>query len=128
MENIRSAADLKLAIEAKQLEHAVQGQLLERELIAAFESLRPLNILKNTLQEVASSPYLVENVVGTVTALASGYISRKIAVGTSRSLFRKIVGAVLQFGVTNLLAQNPERIKFLGKLLVQKIFCKKRNL
>ncbi len=128
MENIRSAADLKLAIEAKQLEHAGQGKLLEGELVAAFESLKPLNILKSTLQEATSSPYLIENVMGAVTALVSGYISRKIAVGTSHSLFRKIVGTLLQFGVTNLLAQNPEKLKSFGKVLVQKIFGKKGNL
>jgi len=62
-----------------------------------------------------------------VTGLISGYVSKKIAVGASHSLFRKIIGSVLQFGVTNLVAQNPEVLKTAGNFIIQQLFHKSEN-
>jgi len=124
MNDINSAAELKLAIQAKQFEHAIQGQLLKDELAIAFESLKPISIIKNTLSEITSSPYLMENMLGAVVGLISGYVSKKIAVGTSHNVFRKVMGSVLQFSVTNLVAQHPEILKNFGQLIIEKIFHK----
>jgi len=117
MENINSAAELKLAIQAKQLEHNIQAELLKEQLSIAFESLKPISLIKNTLRELTSSPYLIENMVSAIAGLASGYVSKKIAVGTSHNIFRKVMGSVLQFSVTNLVAQHPEILKNLGQLI-----------
>ena len=124
MENINSAAELKLAIKAKEFEHEIQGKLLKDQLFITFESLKPVNIIKSSLNEITSSPYLIDNMLGAVTGLVSGYISRKIAVGTSHNIFRKIIGSVLQFSVTNLVAQHPDIIKSTGQLIIEKIFHK----
>lgn len=124
MENINSAAELKLAIQAKQFEHAIQGELLKDQLMIAFESLKPISLIKNTLSELTSSPYLIENMMSAITGLATGYVSKKIAVGTSHNVFRKIMGSVLQFSVTNLIAQHPEVLKNLGQIIIEKIFHK----
>jgi len=127
MKNINSAAELKLAIQAKQLEHAIEGELLKEQLSIAFESLKPINLIKDTLSEITSSPYLIENMVGAVTGMIGGYISKKIAVGTSHNIFRKIGGSLLQFGVTNLVAQHPEVLKNFGQMIIEKIFHKTKT-
>jgi len=125
MENITCAAELKLAIIETQFEHAIQGELLKEQLLATFESLKPVNIIKGTLSEITSSPYLVENMLSAVVGLVGGFVSKKIAVGTSHNIFRKIMGTALQFGVTNLVAQHPEALKNVGQLIIEKIFHKK---
>ena len=121
MENINSAAELKLAIKAKELEHSIHGQQLKEQFYVTFESLKPLSIIKNTLQEITSSPYLIDNMMGALTGLVSGYVSKKIAVGTSHNIFRKVMGFVLQFGVTNAVAQHPDVIKTVGNFIIEKI-------
>jgi len=125
MENIRCAAELKLAIREKQFEQEIQGKLLKEQFFGTFESLKPINMIKNTLSEITSSPYLIDNMLGAITGLVSGFISKKIAVGTSHNLFRKIMGSFLQFGVTNLVAQHPETVKTIGQFIIEKIFHKK---
>jgi len=122
--NITCAAELKLAILETRFEQTVQGELLKEELLNTFESLKPVSIIKNTLSEITSSPYLVENMFGAVTGLIGGYISKKIAIGGSQNVFRKILGSVVQFGVTNLVAQHPEALKNVGQIVLQKIFHK----
>jgi hypothetical protein len=127
MENIRCAAELKLAIREKQFEHEIQGKLLKEQFFVTFESMKPINMIKNTLSEITSSPYLIDNMLGAITGLVSGFISKKIAVGTSHNLFRKIMGSFLQFGVTNLVAQHPETVKTIGQFIIEKIFHKKET-
>ena len=125
MKNINSAAELKLEISEKQFQLAIQGELLKEQLLATFESLKPVNIIKTTLSEITSSPYLIENMLGAVVGLVGGFVSKKIAIGTSHNIFRKIMGSALQFGVTNLVAQHPEAIKNAGSLIFRNIFHKK---
>jgi len=122
MENISCAAELKIAIQKLEFQHSLQGKMLQEDFFIAYDSLKPANLIKNTLSEITSSPYLIDNMLAAVTGMISGYISKKIAVGASHSLFRKIMGSVLQFGVTNLVVQNPDALKTMGNWIIQQLF------
>lgn len=127
MENIQSIDKLKLAIEVLEAEHSYKERLLKEQFNLTFESLKPLNLLKSALKELTTSPYMAESVIGSVAGLATGYLSRKVVVGASANIFRKLFGAFLQYGVTNLVARHPEQVKSIGQLLIQKIFHKKED-
>jgi len=122
MENISCAAELKIAIQKLEFQHSLQGKMLQEDFFIAYDSLKPANLIKNTLSEITSSPYLIDNMLAAVTGMISGYVSKKIAVGASHSLFRKIMGSVLQFGVTNLVVQNPDALKTMGNWIIQQLF------
>jgi hypothetical protein len=122
MENISCAAELKIAIQKLEFQHSLQGKLLQEDFFIAYDSLKPVNLIKNTLSEITSSPYLIDNMLAAVTGMISGYVSKKITVGVSHSLFRKIMGSVLQFGVTNLVVQNPDTLKTIGNWIIQQLF------
>jgi hypothetical protein len=126
MQNITSTAGLKDAIQLLEVEQGFKGQLLKDELLLAYESLKPVNILRSTLKEISSSPYLIDNISGTAMGLLSGFLSKKIFVGTSGNLIRKLIGSFLQFGVTNVVAQNSDVIKSIGHALIQHFFRKKK--
>jgi hypothetical protein len=126
MQNITSTAGLKDAIQLLEVEQGFKGQLLKDELLLVYESLKPVNILRNTLKEISSSPYLIDNISGTAMGLLSGFLSKKIFVGTSGNLIRKLIGSFLQFGVTNVVAQNSDVIKSVGHALIQHFFRKKK--
>jgi len=125
MKNIKSSAELKDAIQQLEFEHTIKGQLLKEQLLLTHESLKPVNLIKNALSEVASSPYLVDNILGASVALATGYISKKIAVSGSGNVIRKFLGTILQFGVTNVVAQHTDTIKSVGQFIYQHFLHKK---
>jgi hypothetical protein len=125
MQNISSSAGLKNAIQLLEVEQAVKWQLLKDQFNITLESLKPLNLLRNALKDFTSSPNLIDNVLGTVIGLASGYASKKLFLGTSVNLIRKLLGSVLQFGVTKAVAQHPDAIKTLGQFIIQHLFRKK---
>lgn len=126
MEPITSTANLKNAIQVLEFEQAVKEQQLKEQVYHVYENLKPVNLIRNTLAEVASSPYLIDDILGATVGLASGYISKKIAVGRSGNIIRKLFGTILQFGVTNMVAQNSSTIKSVGQFVYQH-FLKKRE-
>ncbi len=125
MENITSAAELKNAIQLLEVEQAMNGQLLKEQFLLTYESLKPINILKSTLKDVTSSPYLIDNILGSAMGLASGYLTKKIVIGASANIFRKLFGAIVQFGITNVVAQHPDAVKSFGQFIIQHILHKK---
>ena len=127
METITSAVSLKNAIQLLEAEQTVKGILLKEQFQLTFESLKPINILKNTLKEVSSSPLLIDNILGSVVGLATGYLSKKIVVGASGNIFRNMLGSILQFGVTNVVSRHPEGIKSIGQSIFQLLFRKKED-
>jgi hypothetical protein len=125
MQNITSSAGLKDAIKLLEAEQEIKARLLKEQLYITYESLKPVNLIRHTLKEISSSPYLIDNLSGTAMGLLSGFLSRKIFVGTSGNLIRKLVGSILQFGVTNVVAQNSDIIKSVGQAIFQYFFRKK---
>jgi hypothetical protein len=125
MEKITSVAELKSAIELLEVEHALKGQLLKEQVYLTYESLKPINVLRRTLKELTSSPYLIDNIPGTIMGLASGYLSKKLFTGGSGNIFRKLLGSILQFGVTNVVAKNSDVIKSTGLAIFQHFLQKK---
>jgi hypothetical protein len=125
MQNITSVAEIKNAIQVLEAEQAAKGELLKEQFYITYESLRPVNFLKSIVKDLSSSPYMIENILGSAVGLASGYVSKKIVVGASSNIVRRLMGSILQFGVTNLVAQHPDAIKAFGQFLAQHIFHKK---
>jgi hypothetical protein len=125
MQTITSVAGLKNSILLLEAEQSIKGQLLKDQLFLTYESLKPVNLIKQTLKEISSSPYLIDNISGSAMGLLSGFLSRKIFVGTSGNLIKKLIGSVLQFGITNIVAQNSDVIKSVGQTVLHHFFRKK---
>jgi hypothetical protein len=127
METIKSSGELKIAIETLSLEQAENEKLLKEQFHLAFESIKPANLLKGTLKDVASSPLIIEDIIGTVLGLSTGYLSKKIIVGSSANVIRKIIGSVMQVSISKLVANNVEGIKSAGWNILHMVFKKKKS-
>lgn len=125
MEKINSTTALKNAIQLLEVEQSIHRERLEVQLYLTIEGLKPINLLKSTFKDFTTSPSLIENILGTGVGLASGYLSKKIVIGASGNIIRKLVGSMVQFGVTNLVSQHQKAIISYGQLIFQKVFHKK---
>jgi hypothetical protein len=127
MGNIQATDQLKLAIEALEAEHSDKGMLLKEQFNLTYESLKPLSLLKSAVKELTTSPYMADNAIGSVTGIATGYLSRRLIIGNSGNIFRKLFGAIIQYSVTNLVARHPDQIKAIGHFLIRKMFHNKED-
>jgi len=119
MQNITTVSGLKDAILLLKAEQYIKGQLLKEQVYITYESLKPVNLLRKSLHDISTSPDLIENILGTGIGLASGFLTKRVFVGKSGNMFRKLIGSVLQFGVTNFVAQHPDTIKSIEQSILQ---------
>jgi len=102
---------LKQTIKVLEEDQALKGELVKKQFDHVTENLKPANIVKNAFNKAIASPKLVENILGLTTGLATGYLTKKITIGSKGSLLRKFLGASIQLGVTTFVAQHPKAIK-----------------
>jgi len=127
MGNITSSIGLKNNIQLLEIEQAILGQQLKEQFFITYESFKPANLLRNTFREVISSPHLIDDILGTAVGLATGFVSKKIVIGASGNLIRKLLGSITQLGVTTVVAQHPDTIKSIGQFIFQHIFRNKKT-
>ncbi|MBK7027801.1 MAG: hypothetical protein IPH45_00645 [Bacteroidales bacterium] len=94
MENITTSSELLEAIKILEAEQDFKGQVLKTQFFLTYESLKPINLINSTLKDISSSPYLLDNILGTAMGLVSGFLSRKLIVGGSSSIIRKLLGSL----------------------------------
>ena len=114
MTKLNSATDIKQLIFQLENQQAIDLQQLREQLHQTYESIKPINLVRNTFKEVVASEELTDNIVNTSVGLAAGYVSKTLFEKASHSPFRKLMGTALLFGVTNLVAKNPHTVKAIG--------------
>ena len=127
MENITTSAGLKNAIQRLEYRQIENGQRLEEDFFVVVESLKPSNLIRNAMGNIVESPNLVTNILGGALGLVSGYLTKKLAIGGSGNIIKKLLGTILQFGVTSVVAQHPLAITAIGQFLFKKIIRKKEQ-
>ncbi len=125
MQSISSVAELKNAIQLLEVEQMFKGKLLKEQFYLVYESFKPVNLITGTLNEIVKSPFLVDNLLGTVMGLATGFLSKKLLIGASGSKIKRLIVTVLQVGITNIISQNSDSIKSFGSFLFRSIFRKR---
>ena len=127
MQNITTAIELRDTIRLLEERQAVQGQVMKQQFFIVIESIRPVNIIRNTFREAAAKNDLLGNILSTTLGLTAGYISNRTVIGASGNLFRKLLGTLLQFGVTSVIAKNPDAVKSLGHNIIHRLLKKKET-
>jgi hypothetical protein len=127
MQTITNAAELQKAIQLLQEEEVVKRKLLQEEFRNTVESFRPINLLKKAVKDVSASSELMDNIIGHVAGLASGYLSNKIFVGKSGNLLKKIIGVILQLGISKVVSQHPDAVRSLGRFVIDFFLRKKET-
>lgn len=121
MPNINSDSDLRMAILELEQKRAKEGEMLKKQLFLTVESVKPINLLKQTVHEAAVSRELLDDLVGLTIGMTAGYLAKIMFDGKTKSPLKRLFGIALQIGITNAVAKNPEVIKFLAKGLINLI-------
>ena len=119
---INNISELDMAIKRLERKKLLLEENLKDDFHTLLQSLKPTNILKNTIHEVQESPELKHNLLKVVLGLGAGYFSRKLIVGKSAGIVKKALGAALQYGITSFVAKKN------GKEEESGLRSKKKNL
>ncbi len=124
---INNSSELKEAIKLLEKQKSIQKERLTEQFHIAYESLKPINILKNSLNKVVNSPGVSDNIIDTSISVGAGLLSKKLLIGKSAGIVKKILGLALEFGVAGLVSKNSDAIKSSSLNLLGKIFKSKKS-
>ena len=118
MQNLKSSELLSqtiLVLEAKQSDEAV---LFKEKIQGFYESLMPINLIKNSLNQMAGTDRLKDNLISASIGIAAGYLSKRIFEGLSSSPFRRFIGTFIMYIIANSLARNLHVINFFVRVFI----------
>ena len=129
MENIATREDLRNAIKALEVEQIEKELILKEHFYVVYDSLRPINIIKATLKDLVSfsSSSISGNLSATALGEAGGFLLKKLFIGNSGNIFRKLFGTMLQLGVTNIASKKSYVIISVVQSVLQRLFRKKEK-
>jgi len=87
----------------RQLEKVQAQQMaeLKNSAIGIVESFTPSHMIKSVLTDVAHTPGLRTTAINTAIGIGAGFVGKKMFVGNSGSIFKKITGSAIQFIIAN---------------------------
>lgn len=127
MKKIETEADLRMAIQLLKTQQSAERKMLKEQLQEIVEAVKPMNLLRNTFRQIISSRELKDNLFNTSVGLTAGHLSKSIYEGLSHNRFKRILGTGLLLGINNLVSNNPEFIKSLGRSFFSMIRSKLRG-
>ncbi len=113
-----SPEDLKSAILDLESARTEEESMLKEHFNNAYESIKPINLITSTIKGVAGSSAIKQSLLGVSLGLASVYFSKKLLDRGNNTNIKKLAGTAILFGITNILARNPEIISNLGGKLI----------
>ncbi len=127
MQKINSDTSIKDAILELEAQQANDARMLKEQFNRAFESIQPINIIKNTFKEAANSDDLKDDILNTSVGLVVGYISQKLLNNVSISPVKKLFVTAILFSITNIVAKHPEKVKAVVMNLLKMIMHKSND-
>lgn len=128
MQKVKSLSELKNTIAQLEYKQKVQWIDLKDTLGTAFDSLKPINLLRSTYNEFLSTPNMAEKLISSTIGLGTGYLTKKLIVKKSGNMFRNFAGGLAQIMITNFVSRNTGPIKKIGASLIQKYLVKKKTV
>ncbi len=124
MEKGHTTTSLKQLILEKEAEHQAEGKLLKEHFHLAYESVKPINIIKNTIKEAIYSPDLKSNVINATIGLSAGFVAKKIFTWESQNPLTKLLGIILEIVVASKVTKNADEIKSIAGIMLKKLINK----
>ncbi|WP_372767605.1 hypothetical protein [Lutibacter sp.] len=121
MGKIQSISDLEDAIKLLEFKKAEEEKLLKEISHMTYESVQPINMIKNIFKESLTPQNMKDNLVNTSVGLGFGYLSKILFQSVVRVPFKKFIGSALMISVENLVAKNPEVVSAIATFILNSI-------
>ena len=92
-------------LKLKQAEDLIQ---LKNQYNLTYESLQPVNLIKNVFAQLITSTEFKGNILNSAIGIASGYVTKKVLLGSTHNPIKKVLGTILQFVITNFVSKKAE--------------------
>lgn len=116
---------LSRAIDVLENKKDLELKSLKEQMTTVQEHFKPINLIKSTFHN-ANNPEVKNDIVNNAIGLTTGYLSKKILMGTTHNPIKKLVGTFLEFAIAKVVAKNSDVIKTTGGNIFQRLFKRKK--
>jgi hypothetical protein len=118
MKNTNETDSLNELIALYEQKHDYELKALKDQFHVAYESLKPINMIKSLFHEVTTSPEIKNDFASNALALGAGFLSKKLFGRYTNHPIKRIIGTAGQFVIANLVAKHADTIKTIGGNLI----------
>lgn len=118
---------LNEAIEVEEKNQFDEWVLLKQQFHLTYQGLKPINLIKSTLEEITQTPEIENSIISNVIGLATGFLTKKVLLGESQNPVKNAFGFILQFAVSKFISKNSEGIKTAGKYVFSHFLKSKKH-
>ncbi|MFV5686719.1 hypothetical protein ACM55I_14885 [Flavobacterium sp. GB2R13] len=111
MKKINQTDTLNETIALLENKQALELLSLKQQFELTYESLKPLNIIKSVFSEMTTSSDIKGNVISNVIGMSTGYLTKKVLLGSTHNPIKRILGTLLQLVITNVVTKHSDNIK-----------------
>ena len=108
MKKSNETDDLNETIALLEYRQKQELRILKEQFEVTYDSLKPLNIIKKAFNDMTTSSELKGNLINNVIGMSTGYLTKKLLLGSSHNPFKRILGNVLQFVITNVVTKHTD--------------------
>ena len=112
--NIIDQLSLSQAIAVLEIRQREEKFLIKEEATEFVDSLKPVNLLRSVVRSVRDSPETKDDIIHGVVGLGTGFLAKKVLLGSLQGPLKKILGFVMQSAITSATVKYPEVIKNKG--------------
>jgi hypothetical protein len=127
MEIIDPFSSLNRLILVKEGEQVKQGTALKEHFRETYESLKPINILKETLKTAVSSPDLKSRAAHVTIGVGVGFLAKKLLGANSSNPIKKLIGTMIGSFIGAKAEDNADKIKSFGSFLLNRLTNHSQN-
>jgi hypothetical protein len=118
--------NLKLAIATLKAKQKEDLDSIKDHFEEIYESLKPINLIKSTFNEVKESPDLLRGMVGSAIGTGVGFLMRKLFFKPSKNPIRNLAANAVQSIVSKFVNNHADKIVNVGQSILTKILSRKR--
>jgi hypothetical protein len=108
METIYTIDSLNQKIKFLEAQQDREWCEIKEEIDEIKENLKPLNLIRNTFEEVNEAVGFKSDLAQSAISIGIGYLAKKLVIGKTDSTFKNILGSVLQLAVTTLISKPAD--------------------
>ena len=127
MKNKNATDALNELIIVQEMKYANDLVQLKEQFDVAYDSVKPINLIKNLFHEVTASPEIKNDLLSNVIGFGTGFLSKRLLLGTSHNPIKKVFGTLFEFAVANLASKHTDGIKTIGGNLLNRFLKKNKT-
>lgn len=105
MEAIYTIDQLNLKIKELEVRQDTEWCAIKDHVDEIKENLKPINLIRNTVEEINETVGFKSHIAQSAISIGIGYLAKRFIVGKGDSMFKGILGSVVQLIVTNLVSK-----------------------